>query len=37
MKTYLIIVDGYNVGTCELTPDEVKALTTDQDIVIKEV
>lgn len=37
MKTYQIIVDGYNVGTVELTPEEVKALMSDQGIRIKEV
>lgn len=37
MKTYQIIVDGYNVGIMELTPEEVKILTSDQDIRVKEV
>lgn len=37
MKKYKVIVDGYNVGIVELTPEEVKLLTADQDIKIKEV
>lgn len=37
MKTYKVIVDGYEVGTVELTREEVRALQADGDIQIKEV
>lgn len=36
MKTYIISFDGLTF-TAELTPEEVKAIATDQDITIKEV
>ena len=35
MKTYYISFDGLTF-TAELTPEEVKAIATDQDITIKE-
>lgn len=37
MKNYQVICDGYLIGIVALTPEEVKLLTTDQDIKIKEV
>ena len=37
MKKYLVTVDGLTVGIIDLTPDEVKALLSDEDIAIKEV
>ena len=37
MKDYKVIIDGYLIGIVALTPEEVKLLTTDQDIKIKEV
>jgi hypothetical protein len=37
MKDYKVIIDGYLIGIVSLTPEEVKLLTTDQDIKIKEV
>ena len=36
-KNYLIIVDGLKVGIMELSPDDVKALASDEDIKIMEV
>jgi len=36
MKTYYISFDGFTF-TAELTPDEVKAIATDDSITIKEV
>lgn len=35
MKTYIISFDGLTF-TAELTPEEVKAIAMDQDIIIKE-
>jgi len=37
MRSYEITVDGFFVGIVELTRDDVKALESDSDIVIKEV
>lgn len=37
MKSYLLKVDGYTVGIVELTKEEVKELTKDSGIVIKEM
>ena len=37
MKTYRVIVDGFEVGTVELTRDEVKALLSDGSIKVEEV
>lgn len=37
MKTYKITVDGYYIGECELSIEEVKALASDKDIHIQEV
>lgn len=37
MKTYTVIVDGYEVGAVELTREEVKALLSDGAIQVKEV
>lgn len=37
MKTYKIYADGFFIGTCELTIEDVKALESDKDIQIKEV
>lgn len=35
-KDYIIIVDGLTVGVVALNPDDVKALLSDNDIIIKE-
>ena len=37
MKSYRVIVDGYEVGIVELTREEVKALSSDTGIQVKEV
>lgn len=37
MREYKVIVDGYEVGTVELTREEVKALLSDGAIQVKEV
>ena len=37
MKKYLLTVDGFKVGIVDLTPEEVKALLTDNDIQVKEI
>jgi hypothetical protein len=37
MKKYEITVDGYKVGVIDLTPEEVKALQSDKDIVIRAI
>ena len=37
MKTYLLTVDGFKVGVVELTKEEVKELSKDPEIQIKEV
>ena len=37
MKKYLLKVDGFLIGIVELTPEEVKEMETDKDIIIKEV
>lgn len=37
MKKYIVVVDGLTVGVMELTPDEVKALQSDNDIRVREV
>lgn len=36
-KDYIIIVDGLKVGIVALTPDDVKALSSDNDIQVREV
>lgn len=36
-KRYLLKVDGYTVGVVELTPAEVKEMSKDNNIIIKEV
>ena len=37
MKTYRVIVDGFEVGAVELTQEEVKALLSDEDIKVYEI
>ena len=37
MKSYLLKVDGFTVGIVELTPAEVKEMSKDANIIIKEV
>ena len=37
MKSYEITVDGFFVGIVELTRDDVRALESDSDIILKEV
>ena len=36
MKAYRVIVDGFEVGTVELTREEVTALLSDSDIQVVE-
>ena len=36
-KSYLLKVDGFTVGVVELTPEEVKEMNKDTNIIIKEV
>ena len=37
MKKYILKVDGFTVGVVDLYPDEVKELSKDTNIIIKEV
>ena len=37
MKSYLLKVDGFTVGIVELYPEEVKEMSKDTSIIIKEV
>ena len=37
MKKYEITVDGYKVGIVELYPEEVREMSKDTSIIIKEV
>jgi hypothetical protein len=37
MKSYLLKVDGLTVGIVELYPEEVKEMSKDTSIIIKEV
>ena len=37
MKRYKIYADGFFIGVCELSKEDVLALASDSDIVIKEV
>lgn len=37
MKKYILKVDGFAVGVVDLYPDEVKELSKDINIIIKEV
>ena len=37
MKKYEITVDGFFVGVVELTPEDVKAIESDNGIILKEV
>lgn len=37
MKKYILKVDGFMVGVVDLYPDEVKELSKDTNIIIKEV
>lgn len=37
MKEYIVTVDGFTVGAVELTPEEVKEMNKDSNIIIKEV
>ena len=37
MKKYILKVDGFTVGIVDLYPDEVKELSKDTNIIIKEV
>ena len=37
MNKYLLSVDGFTIGIVELTPEEVKELNKDSEIIIQEV
>ena len=37
MKKYEITVDGYKVGVIDLTPEEVREMSKDTSIIIKEI
>lgn len=37
MKEYIVKIDGLIIGAVELTPEEVKAINQEQDIIIIEV
>lgn len=37
MKSYLLKIDGFTVGIVELYPEEVKEMSKDTSIIIKEV
>lgn len=36
MKTYIVKVDGFTVGAVDLTPEEVRELNKDSNIIIIE-
>ena len=36
MKVYKVYADGFYIGECELSIEDVKALESDKDIQIKE-